>query len=328
MSMTFGTTTDILGPRLTVTDHRGTVVDFHSTGVTPPAAIVASRPSAPASSGFEGPPCPQSAFLGLRMVVSFFTAMGFVLVVIPAFLVLATYAVLLVGTEVAVFLVIAGGLVVPKVARRADRSEALVNDRLLAGCCGACGYHLLGTPASADELTPCPECGAAWNLAGYATHGKLDPNTAGSNRPSLAAYSRTIRDARGWDFELRSDLKPPECRALLSRVRRRMSATILSLPYVVAVVVLAPAVAAALNPSVLDVEGTAAVIVLSLLFTPLLIRAAIGRLHDAAVDLVISEAIGIGKCPSCHHDLSPASPGYPMLNHCTRCGAAWQPKKS
>jgi ribosomal protein L37AE/L43A len=281
---------NLLDVTLTVTDHRGNVVDFHPEETPPDGASQPDEKPMEVDLDDAGPR-PRNRFrnyLFSILLVLFFQKLE-------------------------------------QAAGRAGRRDELVHTRLAARRCGACGYDLKELEPSPDGCTHCAECAAKWDFDAYQTYGRIEYSKAGSARTSFSTYSRKIHDARGWDFELRSALEDKAARALVRRTKRKLPLATQAIPFLILATLLLPPLSSVLpvgwtNPDAWRV----AFAMLLVIVLPLYLVAA-GSVSHRAVKRLMNDSIRADQCPACESPLGPLMTDYPRIRACTRCGGAWPP---
>ena len=247
------------------------------------------------------------------------------------------------------------GLVVPAFlyfrtrAIQRGMADTLRTTLLAEGYCAACGYSMRGLNSDADGCTTCPECSAAWRLAGAPPHvadEPRDPHDIEQDRAARRQLQNTLRsfglrrrfgavDASGRIVGLVSPdpfaSRPaawhrldPKCRY---RLRRRFLRMGLGMRILFALITIP---GAAIMIWTWARMGTPNPLTDPLMFLgrifgtfiwPVMIALFVFRPYVKRAEVLVKLLLEEGRCPSCVEPLT----AQPLDTHatCRACGAMW-----
>ena len=200
----------------------------------------------------------------------------------------------------------------------------LVEASLRFGLCPACGYEIGSLPADPDGCTPCPECGAAWNLARWAR--EFPPLSPPANQPPRRSARRyMLIDARRRSVEMLAN-QPDQRRDRFRSELKSMPATVILGDLVRVALVIAPAIVIAIAfgwpPEGLSIL---AFLCIEALVIPAVLSTAVSARREAIRAHFVKRRVGEAACPCCEGRLrtTPASIDNALV--CETCGCAWTP---
>lgn len=121
-------------------------------------------------------------WMGMAVMLGSVTAIAVAAVLVPGGIALVAAA-CIVGA-------VALWFVLPP-TERLKHEQSIIDTILAEGYCVSCGYELAGLPVEADGCTVCPECRAAWRIAGLASRPR---RVGGSAQPNPSP------DSSGWHW--------------------------------------------------------------------------------------------------------------------------------